>query len=79
VLVDYKKLCRIFARRGGFETRPIGTNLRRRVSFRVLKPKKGYPSPMTTIAELAETMQTLLTTTADALAKKQASSNGSAK
>lgn len=34
---------------------------------------------MTTIPELAETMQTLLTETADAVAKKQASSNGSEK
>jgi hypothetical protein len=34
---------------------------------------------MTTIAELAETMQTLLTTKADELAKKPALSSGSAK
>jgi hypothetical protein len=34
---------------------------------------------MTTIAELAQAMQVLLTTTADELAKKQALSNGSGK
>lgn len=43
------------------------------------KVKKGYVTPMTTITELAQTMQTLLTSKADELAKKQALSSGSAK
>jgi hypothetical protein len=56
---------------------PICTNLRRKVSLGLLRTKKGYRSPMTTIAELGETMQGLLTTKANQLAKKRALSNGS--
>jgi len=58
---------------------PICTKIRRRVSLWLFKTRKGYPSPMTTITELAATMQTLLTSTANELAKKQALSSGSAK
>ena len=47
--------------------------------LRVRQNTKGYASPMTTIPELAETMQQLLTTTADEVAKKRALSKGSAK
>ena len=48
---------------------PICTNLRRKVSFMDRQNPKGYLTPMTTIAEVAGIVQTLLTTTADDLAK----------
>lgn len=57
----------------------ICTKLRREVSLWLSKTRKGYHSPMTTIAELARTMQTLLTTKADELAKKRTLSSENAK
>jgi hypothetical protein len=47
--------------------------------FMVTQDQERIPLSMTTIAELSGIMQTLFTTTADALAKKQALSNGSGK
>jgi hypothetical protein len=41
--------------------------------------RKESPFPMTTITELNQTLQTLLTSTANTLAKKQASSDANAK
>jgi hypothetical protein len=41
--------------------------------------RKESPLPMTTITELNQTLQALLTSTADTLAKKQASSDANAK
>jgi hypothetical protein len=41
--------------------------------------KQESPFPMTTIPELSESLQTLLSTTADTLEKKQALSNDSGK
>jgi len=49
--------------------RPICTKLRREVSSKVTKPKRRKLSQMTTIPELAELMQDLMTTRADELAK----------
>jgi hypothetical protein len=41
--------------------------------------KQESPFPMTTITELSETMQTLLTTTANEVGKKQGLSSGNGK
>jgi hypothetical protein len=41
--------------------------------------KKGSASPMTTIPEVAQAMQTLLTSRADELAKKQGLSSDNAR
>jgi len=59
--------------------RPIGSKLRKRVILKLLTDKQESPFPMTTIAELSPNLQQLLTEEANALAKKQASSNDSDK
>lgn len=49
------------------------------VSLLLLRTNKKAPFPMTTITELSDVLQTLLTTTANTVAKKQVLSSGSEK
>jgi len=49
------------------------------IVLKLLTVNKKVPFPMTTIAELSETMQALLTTTANELAKKAGLSSDNGK
>ena len=57
--------------------RPIGTKLRKGGILEASHSNQESPLPMKTITQMPSALQTLFTTTADDLAKKQASFNAS--